>query len=229
MNLPRSDGRNELLAIPLPPLAPALRNAGRLLTEATLVPSALFALLLHFSGLATALLAAVGWCWLVVLIRWRGRQRLPGLLLMSACLFTARSCVALATSSAFLYLLQPAIGSLMMAGLFLGTSVLGRPVTVRLAQDFVQVPSHLLHRPRVRRMFRDVGVLFGLSRLLDAVLSISLLRQGISAGIAGRALVSPALVALTIAMCFFWGRRALRVDGIRLCSARGSAQTAPAH
>jgi hypothetical protein len=211
------------LAIHLPPLRPAARNAARLLTEATLVPSALFALLIHTSGLVSGIAAAVGWCWLVVLVRARSGRRLPGMLVLSACLFTARSCVALATSSAFLYVLQPALASIVTALLFLGTSLVGRPLTARLAQDFIHVPAHLLARPRVRRMFRDVGILWGLSRVADAAMTYGFLRRGVDAGIAGRALVSPVLLAITIGLCFLWGRRCLRNDGIRLKRAQAAA------
>lgn len=119
-------------------------------------------------------------------------------------------------SSAFVYLVQPVIGSVCMAALFLGSAALGRPVTMRLARDFVVLPAHVLGRRRVRRMFRDVAVLWGASRLLDAGLNFAFLRLGVDAGLLARGLLSPLITLGAVAACTFWGWRSLRSDGIRL-------------
>ena len=93
---------------------------------------------------------------------------------------------------------------------------LGRPVTMRLARDFVALPSHLLRRWRVKRMFRDVAVIWGLSRVADAGISFGLLHIGITEGLFARGVLSPILTLLTVGVCAYWGWRSLRSDGIRL-------------
>jgi hypothetical protein len=204
------------LVIDLPPLRPALLHAARLIAETVLVPTALLLVLLHTAGLAWAFGAAVGWCYLAVGVRWLVGRRLPGTLVLCAGMLTGRACVALWMSSAVVFLLQPVVGSLFMALLFVGSAALGRPVTIRLCRDFVAIPPQVLGRLRVRRMFRDVAVLWGLSRVADAAMNFGLLRIGVDAGLVARGLLSPLLTLLTVAACVYWGRRCLHSDGIRL-------------
>lgn len=200
----------------LPPLRPTVRTAARLVVEAMVVPWILVATLLHTRGLETALLAALGWSWLVLLVRWREKGRLPGTLLLTGGLLAARCCLSLATGSAFVYLLQPVLGSMVMAAIFVGTSLAGRPLTMTLAKDFIDLPAHLIDRPRVRRMFRNVGLFWGATRLVDAGISFGFLHLSVNYGLLSRALVSPLLMAFSIGACFLLGRRGLASDNIRL-------------
>lgn len=208
------------LVIDLPPLRPALLGAGRLLAETMLVPTALFGLVLHLYGLRPAFAAALTWCYLVVTVRWVLGRRLPGTLVLCVGMFTGRAMVALWMSSALVFLMQPVLGSLLMAALFVGSAMLGRPVTVRLARDFVALPAHILGRRGVRRMFRDVAVLWGLSRVADAALNFLFLRSGVNYGLLARGVISPLLTVLTVAACSYVGWRSLRAEGIRLRRAR---------
>jgi hypothetical protein len=207
----------EPLVIEIAGLRATLLKAGRLLVEAALVPTALLATLLHVAGLPWALGAALGWVYLTVLVRWLRERHLPGTLLLCAGMLSGRVAVALMTSSAFVYLLQPVLGSVLMATLFLGSALLGRPVTIRLARDFVHVPGHVLERRAVRRMFSEVALLWGASRLADAGMNLSVLHfRGVEAGILSRGLISPLITVATVAACTFWGWRALRRDGVSL-------------
>jgi hypothetical protein len=132
-------------------------------------------------------------------------------------MLAGRATIALATSSAVVYLLQPVLGSLLMALVFLGSAAVGRPVTMRLARDFVPLPAHLFHRRAVRRMFSQVAVVWGGSRLLDAVVSVGFLHWGVTAGLLSRGLVSSCLTIVTVAVCAVWGWRSLRrLPGITL-------------
>jgi hypothetical protein len=209
------------LVIHLPAVWPTVRRGGRLAVEGMVVPYVLVATLLPTRGLATALLSALGWSALVLLTRWAGKGRMPGVLMMTGGLLAMKVCVSLLASSAFLYLLQPIIGSCVMAAVFVGSSLLGRPLTMVLVKDFVDMPAHLFERPRVRRMFRDVGIIWGVGRLLDAAMSYGFLHVGVAWALAARGLVSPLLLASCIGLCFVIGRRALAKDGIRL--SRGPA------
>ena len=202
--------------IDLPPLRPALFNATVLLLESIIVPTALFAVLLPLAGLIAALLGSLAWCWGTVFVRLVRRRRTPGTLILSTSMFTARTAVALVTSSAFVYLAQPVLGSLCMAAVFVGSAVVGRPLTLRLARDFVHVPAHLVGRIRVRRMFRDVAILWGLSRVLTAVLSFQMLEVSTGQGLLARGIVSPLITLLAVGVCAWWGWRSLRADGVRL-------------
>ena len=215
------------MAIEIGGLRRTLWRAGRLFAESVVVPTALLATLLHVVGLRGALAAAVGWCALTALVRWIGERRVPGTLLVCASVLAGRSSLALATSSAMVYLLQPVVGSSAMALLFLGSALVGRPVTVRLARDFVQFPAQLLRQRGVRRMFTQVALLWGGSRLIDAGMSVGFLSLGLEAGLLSRAVLSPVLTVLSVVACTLWGRRALRREGVRVSfSGRGALANA---
>lgn len=198
-------------------LWPALRRAARLFLETVLVPTALLFVLMHTAGLAAGLVAVLGWCAVTVAVRWATGRHLPGTLLLCVGMLCGRACVALILSSALVYVLQPVVGSLLMALLFLGSAALGRPVTIRLARDFVALPAHLFDRPGVRRMFTQVAVLWGGSRLVDAALTVTLLRFGLDAGLLSRGVFSGLLTGVTILACTGWGWRCLhRLPGISI-------------
>jgi hypothetical protein len=197
-------------------LRPTLLRAARLLVETVLVPTLLMAVLLRMSGLLAAMSAAMGWCLLIVAIRWFAEGRMPGTLLLCAGMLSTRACVALATSSALIYLVAPVLGSIGMAMLFLGSALIGRPITERLARDFVTLPAHVLNRRAIQRLFTEVAVVWGLSRIADAGMNLSFLRFGVDAGLLSRGLLSPLLTGLTIALCTWWGMRTFRREGINL-------------
>ncbi len=206
----------EHVIVDLPPLRPALLGAARLLAETVLIPTALLAILLHTNGLVVAFAAALGWVYLTVAARWFAGRRMPGTLMLCVTMLTGRACLALWLSSAVVFLIQPVVGSIFMAAIFMGSAILGRPLTLRLARDFVHLPKHVLDRHRVQKMFRDVAILWGLSRIVDAAVNFGFLRIGVDTGLLARGVVSPVLTVLTVALCAYWGKRCLHLDGIRL-------------
>jgi hypothetical protein len=196
---------------------PILLRAGRLFVETVLVPTGLFYVLLHTAGLVAALAGVIGWSIFVVGGRWILGHRLPGTLLVCAGVLCGRACVALLLTSAVVYLMQPVVGSVLMALLFLGSAAVGRPVTVRLARDFIELPAQLFQRHGVRRMFAQVAVVWGGSRLLDAGMTVVFLRWGIDAGLLSRGVFSGVLTALTILSAAATGvGAACRLPGITL-------------
>lgn len=198
-------------------LRPALLRGARMFLETVLVPTALLLVLRHTAGLVPALSAVLGWGVLTVSVRWIAGKRMPGTLLLCVGMLCARAAVSLALSSALVYLLQPVAGSILMAVLFLGSAAVGRPITIRLARDFVHLPAHLFQRRGVRRVFSQVAWLWGTSRLVDAGMSLGFLHFGIDAGLLSRGFCSGALTALTILTCALWGARRLRrLPGITL-------------
>jgi hypothetical protein len=185
--------------------------------ETVLVPTALLAILLHTAGLIAGLSAVLAWCTFTVAVRWFAGRHVPGTLLLCVAMLTGRSCVALIMSSAVVYLLQPALGSVLMAILFLGSAAIGRPVTARLARDFIALPAQLFQRAGVRRMFTQVSIVWGSSRLVDAGMSIGFLHWGVDAGLLSRGVMSSALTIATVSICAYWGWRSLhRLPGITL-------------
>jgi hypothetical protein len=198
-------------------------RAGRLLLEAVVVPTVLLAILLHVIGTTRSILVAVGWCACAIGLRWIVDRRLPGTLLLGSAALAVKATIALASGSILVYLLQPVLGSVVMAMLFLGSAAFGRPITMRLCRDFVHVPAHILDKRGVRRMFTEVAVIWGFSRLVDVALNLGFLHRGVDAGLWARGLISPLLTVLAVAVCTAWGWRSLRRNGIRLKLSAGPA------
>lgn len=188
-------------------------RALRMLLETVVVPTLLLLVLLHYAGLVPALCAVLGWCALVVGVRLVLCSHLPGTLLLCTGMLCCRVFLALATTSAVVYVLQPAIGSLVMALLFLGSAAIGRPITLRLVRDFVELPAQLFHRHGVRRLFTQVALVFGASRLIDAGMSIGFLHWGVEAGLLSRGVGSGVLTLITIVVCIHFGWRKLTAMG----------------
>ncbi|HST64906.1 MAG TPA: VC0807 family protein [Mycobacteriales bacterium] len=205
-------------------LRATLGRAARLLLEAVVVPTVLLAVLLHVIGTTRSILVAVGWCLCAIGFRWLVDRRLPGTLLLGSAAIAARAAFALLSGSLLVYLLQPVLGSIVMAVLFLGSAAFGRPITLRLARDFVHVPAHILDRRGVRRMFTEVAIIWGVSRLIDVAMNLGFLHRGVDAGLWARGLLSPLLTVLAVAVCTAWGWRSLRRNGIRV---KISAHAAP--
>jgi len=204
------------LEVHLGELRSTLLKSVQLFVEALLVPGVLFAVVLHTAGLFPALGASLGWCYLVGGARWLRGGRLSGTMLMCIGMMSGRAIIAFATSSALLYLLQPVVGSICTALLFVGSALFGQPITMRLARDFVSIPAHVLARRGVRRMFTEIAILFGVSRLADAGMTLSFLHFGVSAGMLSRSICSPLLTLCTIGVCTVWGFRRLRREGVRV-------------
>lgn len=202
------------LVIHLGGLKLTLLRSARLFLEAAIIPSLIFLLTLRAAGIGWAVVAALGWLYLALGVRWLMEGRVPGVLMLSAGMFHGRAAIALITASAAVYLLQPIATSVTMAVLFLGSALIGRPVTIRLARDFVHVPAEVLARARVRKMFTEVALIWGLSRVIDATVTILMMQTSLTAGLLSRSLISPTITIVSIGICTAWGLRALRSDGV---------------
>lgn len=204
------------LVIHLGGLKLTLVRSVRLFLEAAIIPSLIFLFTLKAAGISWAVVAALGWLYLALGVRWIVEGRIPGTLMLCAGMFHGRALVALLTASAAVYLLQPIATSVTMAVLFLGSAFIGRPVTIRLARDFVHVPAEVLARARVRRMFTEVALIWGLSRVIDAAVTVIMMQTSMTAGLLSRSLISPTITILSIGICAAWGLRALRSDGVHV-------------
>jgi intracellular septation protein A len=196
---------------PVPHLAALARHATPHLLEATLIPLGLFYGGLHLFGLWGALLAALVWSYTALLRRLLTRRRVPGILMLGIVGLTARTALALATGSAFLYFLQPTVGTGLVAGVFLGSVLLGRPLAQRLAADFLPLPEALLARHGMRRFFQRVSLLWAAAFLANAGISLWLLvSQSLATFLWSRTVASLALTGLAIVVSTWWFRRSVR-------------------
>ena len=194
-----------------------IRNALLLLVETVVVPTAILYGCMHTVGTAAGLIGVIVWCLFTMGLRWVIGARVPSTLLLVVGILVLRTAIALATTSVWLYLMQPIAASVLMAVVFVGSAVLGRPITQKLAQDFIHLPELLLADNRMRRIFIEVALIWGFTRILDAGISLnSLLSWGDDAGVLVRGILSVGLTALSVVGCAYWGwRRIHRIPGVR--------------
>jgi hypothetical protein len=192
-----------------------VRHALPALIESTIGPGALFYLVLVTAGFHGAVLAALGWSYLAAARRLYRRERLPGLLVLGIVLVSIRTFAAFATGSAFVYFIQPTMGTFVVAVVFLVTAVAGRPLVERLAHDFCPLDPELMKRPFLRKFFLRVSWLWSVVLTTNAAfVLLLLLRTSVRAFVVERALVSTALTAGGIVLSVLWFVRAMRQHGI---------------
>jgi intracellular septation protein A len=196
---------------PVPRLAALARHAVPHLLETTLIPLGLFYGGLQLFGLWGALLAALVWSYTSLLRRLITRRRVPGMLLLAIVGLTARTALALATGSAFLYFLQPTVGAGLVAAVFVASALIGRPLALRLAADFVPLPEALLARRGVRRFFQRVSLLWAAVFLANAGIGLWLLMsQSLATFLWSRTVAPLALTGLAVVVSAWWFRRCVR-------------------
>ena len=203
--------------IEMPPLRSMIGRIGFQVVEATVIPAAIFWGVLHLSGLVFALIAGLGWCYLMIARRWVKGGALPAVLLVAALLFTTRTGVALAFHSTFVYLLTPTINAFVLAFAFLGSALVGRPLTARFARDFVGLPAHVTALVRVHRALRRLCVVWAVANVVNGWVALQLLvADRYDAVLLARSVMTPVLTSAAVLCCVLMGRRALRQEGIHL-------------
>ncbi|MDX6287941.1 MAG: hypothetical protein QOG53_3426 [Frankiales bacterium] len=203
--------------IHLPPFRDLLRRTAENVLEATVVPMMLFYLFLTMIGLRWALVAALGWAYAAIIRRLIGRQRVPGLLVMAAVLFTARTVIALVTGSTFIYFLQPTLGTFLVSALFLISVPMGRPLAERLAHDFCALPESLIANVHVKKFFLRISLLWAFTYMVNGAMALYLLTSSsLGTYLVMRQVVSFTLLVSAITFSSLYFFRSLRHEGIVL-------------
>lgn len=160
---------------------PTLRAvAGRValsLVIACAIPATLFYGCLRLEGIWTAIFAALGWSYGAIAWRAITGRRTSGLLILTALMMTGRTVVALVTDSTYLYFLQPVISDGLIGAAFIATLATTRPMVARLAGDFYPMDDELHVRPRIRRLFWSLTLMWGLLCIGKATATLWLLQS----------------------------------------------------
>jgi hypothetical protein len=208
----------------IPRLRDLVRHAGPHIVEATLIPLALFYLSLWKLGTAGAIYTALAWAYLALLRRLVLHQRIPGLLLLSALGLTARTVLALAAHSTFVYFLQPSLATAAVGGLFLFSIPAGRPLAQKLAHDFVPFPPGFVKRPAIRRAFMQITAMWALVNLVNAAGAVLLLvSQPLATYLAAKTGLTAAVTGGGIVASVWWFKRTMRRHPVAAVSAEHPA------
>lgn len=160
-----------------PQLASLLRHLGISLLMANVVPGVLFYLCLRAGNVWAALIAALVWCYGAMAWRLSTKRRASGLLLLTAVGLTAKTILAFASHSTFIYFAQPVVNDSVIAVLFLVSLATARPVVSRLAHDFYPLAEDVAQRPTIQRLFWQLTALWALICLAKAVVTLYLLES----------------------------------------------------
>jgi hypothetical protein len=152
----------------------ARRSVPRLV-EATIIPAILFYTCLTMFSFGAALAAALCWSYGALACRRILRRPIPPILMLAVLALTLRTIVAVASGSAFIYFLQPILGTTVVAGVFLFSIVSGRPLVGRMAIDFCPIAPEVAARPGVVRLFTGLTALWAGVNLASAATTFALL------------------------------------------------------
>jgi hypothetical protein len=172
-------------------------------------------LTLRLVGVWGAVLIGLGWTYAAVARRLLTGRRVPGILVLGAVTLTARTVVAMASGSVVVYFLQPTLGTALVAGAFLLSVPLGRPLAERLARDFCPIPTKVLANAHVRRFFLRVTLLWAVTQLANAAVTLWLLfSQSLATVLVAKTLVSWGLTGGAIVVSTIWFKRSMTRHGI---------------
>lgn len=160
-----------------PSLVAVTRRVALSLLIAVVVPAGVFYGVFVLAGVWSAIGAALVWSYGAILWRAVSRRRTSGLLILTAILLTGRTALSVAADSTWLYFLQPVISDGFVALLFLFSLASARPMVARLAGDFYPMDPDLATRPRIRRLFRNLTLLWAVLGLAKATLTLWLLQS----------------------------------------------------
>ena len=197
-------------ALRLPSLAQIARRAIPQILDGAVLPLALFLIVDGIAGIWFAMLAGLGWSGVAILRRVRRSRRVPAMIVVGTATLAVRSTLVLTTGSAFLYFLQPTLGTAVIAVGFLVSVSIRRPLSSRFAGDFLTLPREVLSEPRVHTFFMHNSLMWALVGLLNASIAYSLL---ISVTPATFAAVQTALfltvTILAVGISVLWFRRSI--------------------
>lgn len=160
-----------------PSLTAVIQRVSISLLIAVVVPAVIFYGVFVTAGVWTAIVAALAWSYGAIAWRAVTRRRTSGLLILAALLLTGRTALSAAADSTWLYFLQPVISDGVVATLFLVSLASSRPMVARLAGDFYPMDHDLASRPRIRRLFWHLTLLWAVLGLTKATMTLWLLQS----------------------------------------------------
>jgi len=168
---PRTDGesRTPHSALPRRHVLTAVARRGLPgIIEASIVPSAIFAIVTAAFGTTTAMVAVLVWGFGTVLRRALTGRPIPSLLVLALCGLTVKTLVGVVSGSTFAYFLQPIATTVAIGAVFFGSALIGRPIIARIAHDFCPISPEVASRPSVVRLFTGLTVLWATVQLVNA-------------------------------------------------------------
>lgn len=178
--------------------------------ESSIIPFIVFTVAMRWYGSTTALLCAIGWSLLALARRLGQRRRIPALLLLGVAALAARTLFSFLSGSLTLYFIQPQLTSVMVAGLFVGSVLIGKPLAWRLVNDFLPLPAQALSDPVSGPAFGRLSLVWALLNLAKAAANVlSFQALTVEQYVVVKGLISFVVMGGGICVSAWWMRRVL--------------------
>jgi hypothetical protein len=175
----------------------------------------LFYVFLLAGNVWMALIAAMVWCYAALAWRVGTRRRASALLWITLVGLTAKTALAFASGSTFVYFLQPALADAAVALVFLVSLITAQPFVARLASDFYPMDADLAGRPRIQRLLWRLTLLWAAICGVKAVVSLWLLNSlSTSAFVAAKTIIGPTAAVVGAALTVWLAVRVARHEGL---------------
>ena len=213
--------------IEMPGWRPILRQVVTRVVLVSLLPMAVFYTTLTMFGLRPAALVTAALYYAGLLARVVRRQPVLAAALFTAGLLSLRTITVFCTGSAFLYFLQPVLGTVAVATTFAASALAGRPVLDRLAHDFCPISSELAGELRQARFFDWLSVVWATTYGVNAVGTVWLLTNASLNGfLVIKAVLGPVITILAGLSSYLLFRLTMRRQQVRLRWAHHQSWTA---
>jgi hypothetical protein len=201
----------------VPDIRTAVRHALPNVVEGKVVPVLLFVGFLEMLGTRWALLVALTWSLTTIGYRTITGRRVPGLIVLSTATLIAKTIVALVTGSMVAYFLQPTLTTILVGAVFLVSIPFGRPLAQRIACDVLPFDDDTKAHPQMRQFFVRLSLLWSLTSMLNATVTIWLLfTQSTTTFVLVKAVLGPMTGVLTVGTVFLWFRWKLARTGTQV-------------
>jgi len=198
----------------MPDLVSVARRSIPNLIVGKVIPVVLFVALLEVGGTTLALLAALTWSvGAIGTQRFRGK-RVPGLVLLSAVMLTAKTIAAIVSGNLMIYFIPPTITTALVGLAFLISVPLGTPLAGRLAEDFCPFDDETRTHPVLYHFFIRLSLVWAVTSLVDAGITLWLfMTQPTTTFVVAKSFLGPATTVVTLAIGAVWFRAMLHHTG----------------
>lgn len=205
----------EPLRIEIPSLRSLVRHTLPNVLEGTVLPLVVFLVMLKATGVWGAMTAGLVLSYGLIARRALTGRRIPGVLILGALTLTARTALALASGSVFVYFLQPSLSTALVATAFLLSVAVRRPLAQRLAHDFCPFEPEVFGNRHVTEFFKQISLLWSFTQFANAAVTIWLLTsQSLTTYVVVSRFVSLGLTCAAITVSTLWFHRSMARNGI---------------
>jgi hypothetical protein len=198
-----------------PSVRAVIRRVALSLLVATIVPTVLFYVCMLVTNIWVALILALSWCYGALAWRLSTGRRTSVLLWLVAGALTAKTAIAFAIGNTFIYFVQPALTDAALSALFFLSLATATPAVARLAADFYPMTSDVAGRPRVKRLFWRLTLLWSCICGGKAAATLWMLHSlSLPTFVAAKAVLTPTVAMVGAAVTIWLAVRVARREAL---------------